>query len=76
MKHSGTQTTGGEVPAQNDGAAELKCFICGKAPGHGWFCRIPRDGKPIVLCSPFCAYRYFDSLTQGNSRNGDGHQGE
>jgi hypothetical protein len=45
-----------------DGATEQKCFVCGKAVGDGWFCRIPRDGKRIVLCSPSCAMRFFENL--------------
>jgi hypothetical protein len=44
-----------------DGAAEQKCFVCGKEVGDGWFCRIPRDGKRIVLCSPSCAIRFFEN---------------
>jgi hypothetical protein len=70
MKHSGTQTTGGDAPVQNDGAAEQKCFICGKALGNGWFCRIPHDGKRIVLCSPSCAMRFYEaahSTAQGRT---------
>ena len=61
MKHSDTSTVGGNTPVQMNGAAEQKCFICGKALGNGWFCRIPRDGKLIVLCSPSCAMRFYEA---------------
>jgi hypothetical protein len=43
------------------GAAEQKCFVCGKEITDGWFCRIPRDGGRIVLCSPSCAMRFFEN---------------
>jgi hypothetical protein len=52
-----------------DGAAEQKCFVCGKEVGDGWFCRIPRDGKRIVLCSPSCAIRFFgESFSAAHGR--------
>jgi hypothetical protein len=52
-------------------AAEQKCFVCDKEIGDGSpFCKIPRDEKPLVLlCSPRCALRYFDSLHP--TTNGD-----
>jgi hypothetical protein len=75
MKPIDSHTANGDTPLQINGVAEQKCFICGKALGDAWFCRIPHDGKRIVLCSPFCAHRYFDSITQRNSRNEDGNKG-
>lgn len=47
-----------------------KCFICEKEIAERWFCRIPRDGKPVVFCSPSCTLRYFDSLSRLNPQNG------
>ncbi len=47
-------------------AAQQKCLVCNKEIMDGyWFCRIPRKEEPaVVLCSPKCALRYFDSLCQ------------
>jgi hypothetical protein len=46
------------------GAAPQKCLVCDKEIGDGaWFCKIPREKKPIVMmCCPGCALRYFDTL--------------
>jgi hypothetical protein len=48
--------------ARND--PQQKCFACDKAiVDGGWFCKIPSEEKqPVLLCSPRCALRYFDSL--------------
>jgi len=68
MKHAGIQKQ--PDTAQSNGATQQKCFICDHAIAVRWFCRIPRDGEFIVLCSPSCAQRYFDSLPQSDSHNG------
>ena len=48
---------------RGDDAAKQKCFVCGKEIADGaWFCRVPHGAKRIVLCSPSCALRYFDTL--------------
>ncbi|PYV68335.1 MAG: hypothetical protein DMG96_36700 [Acidobacteria bacterium] len=47
---------------QGDDTAQQKCFVCSKEiPAGGWFCRIPRGTKRIVLCCPSCALRYFET---------------
>lgn len=43
----------GELPRA---CAHCKAEIVG---GH-WFCRLPGNEGPILLCCPFCADRYFD----------------
>jgi hypothetical protein len=68
IEHTGVQSR--TDTAHRNGAAQEKCFVCGRVIAASWFCRIPRDGKQVVLCSAFCAYRYFDSLSQANSQNG------
>lgn len=58
-------TSYAQANAQPDlDAARQKCFVCDKEIGDGhWFCRIPRkEETAVVLCSPGCALRYFDSL--------------
>jgi hypothetical protein len=58
-------TTDAQANAQPDlDAARQKCFACDKEIGDGYcFCKIPRKKEPtVVLCSPRCALRYFDSL--------------
>lgn len=47
----------------NDPKAEPKrCHVCGKDVSSGWFARI-RDGSGwVLLCSPGCAMRYYDSV--------------
>ncbi len=62
-------------PAANSGGqARLMCFVCEKEiADNGWFCRLPQktDGvavsqaMEILLCSPFCAVRYFGDSQQG-----------
>jgi hypothetical protein len=49
------------IPVPNDGGAEQKCFTCGKGGVAVWFCRLPHNGVRIVLCSPSCAMRFFES---------------
>src|SRR5262249_34936575 len=39
--------------------------------GH-WFCRLPGNARPTLLCSPSCALRYFDRThveRNGSDRN-------
>jgi hypothetical protein len=59
-----------EAPRVN-GKTRQKCFVCdGEIMDGGWFCKIPREEKPIVvLCCPPCALGYFDSLHP--AANGD-----
>ena len=52
------------------------CFVCQKPIVDGqWFCRLPqKNGAPdsqtrkILLCSPSCAYRYFEFSEIGTSQ--------
>ena len=47
---------------QGDDTGQQKCFLCSKEiMAGGWFCRIPRETKRIVLCCPCCALRYFET---------------
>jgi len=42
---------------------ENRCFVCEKQIAAGdWFCRVPRLGGRVALCSSWCALRYFDNL--------------
>jgi hypothetical protein len=40
-----------------------QCHVCGVDVSNGWFARIPHGAETILLCSPKCAMRYFDSLS-------------
>jgi ribosomal protein L24E len=55
--------------------AQQKCFVCHKnIADDRWFCRVPRDGRRIVLCSTKCALRYFDTEQPNTDPNsGQGH---
>jgi hypothetical protein len=59
---------------QGEDTGQQKCFVCHKViAAGGWFCRIPRPEKPIVLCRPSCALHYFDTLhplTNGEEQYG------
>jgi len=42
---------------------EHRCFVCEKEIADGnWFCRVPRQGARVALCSSWCALRYFDNV--------------
>jgi hypothetical protein len=59
-----------DSPTSVDSALQ-KCHVCDKEIGDApRFCRILRQEKPaVVLCSPRCALRYFDTLRP--APNGD-----
>ncbi len=41
---------------------QLKCAVCNsEVADDRWFCRIPGETKRIVLCSPSCALRHFET---------------
>jgi hypothetical protein len=46
---------------QRDGETRPVCAQCRAeiVDGH-WFCRLPGNETPTLLCSPRCAMRYFD----------------
>jgi hypothetical protein len=47
-----------------------KCFVCETEIVDGRsFCKVNRESEKVVLCSPRCALRYFDSLNPPT--NGD-----
>jgi hypothetical protein len=42
-----------------------------------WFCRLPGDKEPTLLCSSSCALRYFDrshSERNGSDQDWDSHE--
>lgn len=39
-----------------------RCHVCGKDVSSGWFARIRRREEWILLCSPACAIRCYDSV--------------
>ena len=48
--------------AQFNGAvARQKCPVCDDPIGEKCFCKIHRNGGPIMLCCPSCAIQYIDS---------------
>lgn len=52
----------GSRAAQFDGAAPLKCLVCGDPIGDRCFCKIHRKEEgPILLCCPTCTLQYIDS---------------
>jgi len=52
----------GRTDAMNDPNDQPKrCHVCGKDVSSGWFARILAAGNWIVLCSPACAMRYYNS---------------
>jgi hypothetical protein len=55
-----------------DGKVSQSCVVCG-APivDEHWFCRLPGDEGPLLLCCPSCALRYLDRPHEANGRNGD-----
>ena len=63
------QETSREAPSVN-GNVRQKCFICRREiVDNGWFCKLPREARRIMLCCPQCALRYFDTLYPAT--NGD-----
>lgn len=40
-----------------------RCRVCGVDVSTGWFARIPLGEETVLLCSPECGMRYFDSLS-------------
>lgn len=40
-----------------------RCHVCDVDVSSGWFARIPRGEETVLLCSPECAMRYFESLS-------------
>ena len=46
---------------RRDGEMRQTCANCQAeiADGH-WFCRLPGNEAPILLCCPSCAFRYLD----------------
>ena len=60
--HSGGSDSNPVVTVLGIDDSPHKCFTCDKEIADGgWFCRLPRGGTRIVLCSPGCAIRYFDA---------------
>ena len=52
---------GNSTLPRNDGQTRQACAQCRAeiVDGH-WFCRLPGDKEPTLLCSPPCALRHFD----------------
>ncbi|GEM_PF-6839218 len=63
------------APHQNSNALRREddsrpiCAQCKREILDGkWFCRLPADEEPLLLCSPSCAIRHFNtSRRHGNN---------
>jgi hypothetical protein len=64
---------GGSNFLPRNGEMRQACAHCHAemVDGH-WFCRLPTNEAPVLLCCPACALRYFDRLRP--EANGSNHQ--
>ena len=46
-----------------------RCHVCGKTLSSGWFAKLRRGEEWILLCSPGCSMRYYDSMRPEQERD-------
>ena len=47
---------------RSNGAAPVKCLVCGGPIGEACFCKLHRaEDTPAIFCCPSCAIQYLES---------------